>query len=452
MSKLSIPELIMSINSDLVYMSDINTYEVIYINKALLNALGNPIDSYWKSTPCYRLFHNFDEPCEFCTNHLLKEDRAYTWTHHNQKFDTWFTLHDKKIIHEGKNLRLEVAREVNDIMKSKAALADLMEEERILVDCVTLIHSQTSPSIAVQKLLEAIASFHAAERAFVFEINEENNTVSNTYEWCANSIEAQMHNLQALPIADFYLFLDALKGNSTLHIKDIEKDINRSKYRNSYEILKKYNIESIIITSINNPEGKITGLLGVDNPKSRTYAENLLTPISYFISELQEKQSLLNQLHKSTYQDALTDLKNITSYRNDLEMIDRRTPKSCGVACIEIHDLKKISQIQGNLFGDTLIKKLAYNLRDLFLDHAYRIGNGEFVVLQTNCSKEEFIESLARLESNISLDNDLKIALGSAWTNNFDNGILPFIKDAENEMVIKKKEFYSNLGFDRRSR
>ncbi len=451
MSKLSIPELIMSINSDLVYLADIDTYEVLYINNALSVALGNPSDYYLKSTPCYKLFQGLDEPCPFCTNQVINENSTHTWTHHNKLFDKWYTLNDKKIIHEGRNLRLEVARDVNEIMKSKAVLSDLIEEERILVDCVSLLHSQTSPEQAIKKLLEAIATFHEAERAYIFEIDEVNKTVSNTHEWCKENISAQIKNSQAIDIGYFSLFLDALKGNNTLYIRDVDKDISKSKYPIAYKMLKEQNTNSIIITPIKSSNGTITGLLGVNNPKTRTYAESLFTPIAYFISELQEKQNLITQLHKSTYMDLLTDLKNITSFRNDIELLERRLPKTCGIAYIDIHELKKINQTKGGVYGDNVIKKLAFYIRDLFLDCTYRIGSGEFVIVQPNCSKEDFKESLVRLQATVNQANDFKIALGSTWANNFDNGLQNHLKDVEQDMIMKKKEFFSNLGFDRRN-
>ncbi len=452
MSKLSIPELILSINNDLVYLSNIDTYEVIYINKALSDALGNPHESIWKTTPCYKLFHELDAPCDFCTNPVLRTDITYTWTHHDKRGDTWFTLNDKKIEHDGKNLRLEIARNVNDIMKSKAALADLVEEERILVDCVSLLHSQTSPEVAIHKLLEAIAHFHEAERAFVFEIDHIQQTATNTFEYCSTGVTPQIYDLQNLDLSYFTLLLDALKGSNCLYIKDIDKDINISKYPKTYNILKENNIQSIIITPVMSSDGLITGLLGVDNPKTRTYAESLLTPISYFIAELQEKQLLINELQTRSNIDELTNLKNLNSYRKDLINLENNLPKTCGILYLDIIEIKKVYDFHGDNLGDAVIHKLANFLRDIYLDHAYRISDDKFIVILPNCNREEFNKSILQLQAKVEKADLLKVCLGSTWQDNFEVSLRDNMKIAEQNLHKNMSEYYSKLGYDRRRR
>ena len=62
--------------SELVYISDIESYDLLYLNKPGREKFGT--DSL-EGKKCYQLLQNRDRPCDFCTNDCLVYEEAYTW-------------------------------------------------------------------------------------------------------------------------------------------------------------------------------------------------------------------------------------------------------------------------------------------------------------------------------------------------------------------------------------
>ena len=55
---------------ELVYIADIETYDMLYANDAVRRLIGGP----YEGRKCYEAITGVDAPCEFCTNNLLKQD------------------------------------------------------------------------------------------------------------------------------------------------------------------------------------------------------------------------------------------------------------------------------------------------------------------------------------------------------------------------------------------
>ncbi|MDA3861176.1 MAG: PAS domain S-box protein [Melioribacteraceae bacterium] len=112
----------------IVYVADMETYELLFVNSALVKDIGDI-----KGQLCWQALQiNKTGPCEFCTNNkLLTEDGEigdpYTWEFQNTITGKWYLLKDKAIIwHDGRIVRLEIAA---DITESKKAEDKLQESE-----------------------------------------------------------------------------------------------------------------------------------------------------------------------------------------------------------------------------------------------------------------------------------------------------------------------------------
>ena len=110
---------------DIIYISDINTYEILFVNQALKNAMGG---KYPVGGICYREFQGLDEPCSFCTNDdiLRRAPRPLSWSFHNEKLGRHYDIVDRIIRWpDGRLVRFELARDVTSRKQS--------EEERSLL-------------------------------------------------------------------------------------------------------------------------------------------------------------------------------------------------------------------------------------------------------------------------------------------------------------------------------
>lgn len=105
-----------------IYISDMNTYEILFTNDILKRILKtNPVGKL-----CYKVLYGFDKPCSFCNNdQLLNLNHSISWESHNELLNRDFMITDKAITWpDGRIVRFEVAV---DITKRKKVEKELQE-------------------------------------------------------------------------------------------------------------------------------------------------------------------------------------------------------------------------------------------------------------------------------------------------------------------------------------
>ena len=110
---------------DLIYVADMFSYEVLFVNDYGKNLFGN-----FAGEKCWSIFQaDQTRPCVFCTNHRLldaqgKPSGTYVWQHHNQNLDKWFYCQDKAIPWpDGRLVRLEIATDITELKKKEQELS-----------------------------------------------------------------------------------------------------------------------------------------------------------------------------------------------------------------------------------------------------------------------------------------------------------------------------------------
>lgn len=115
-------KLIMKNMESMIYLSDIDTHELIYVNNVARKLYHISEDEPYRGKKCYEVLQGMSSPCTFCTNDRLCNDRYLEWTHYNKVLKDEFAIMDKKIITEnGRNLRLEVAYAISKDKRSFAS-------------------------------------------------------------------------------------------------------------------------------------------------------------------------------------------------------------------------------------------------------------------------------------------------------------------------------------------
>jgi hypothetical protein len=64
-------------------------------------------------------------------------------------------------------------------------------------------------SLSINKALNMLGDYANVDRVYIFEFDYLNNTMNNTYEWCAEGVTPEIDNLKNLPND---LFLAGLKN------------------------------------------------------------------------------------------------------------------------------------------------------------------------------------------------------------------------------------------------
>lgn len=204
--------------SELVYISDVNTYEMIFINESAKTLFG--VGSDVSGRKCYEVLQGRSSPCGFCTNSKLCHDKFYTWEIFNRKLSRHYLLKDKLISWNGREARLEIAFDITEKENQKDTLKNALDAEVAVLNCVKVLTEAESHGDAVSKVLENVGLFLAAERTYIFEIRDK--LIDNTYEWCAPGVSPQIDNLQGLPISLISFWRESFDAGQCLVITDIE--------------------------------------------------------------------------------------------------------------------------------------------------------------------------------------------------------------------------------------
>lgn len=94
-----------------VYISDVETYELLHLNKESCKTLQSFYGDL-VGRKCYEVIQGRSTPCPFCTNDKLCHDKTYEWEFFNPVLDRTFLIKDRLINWKGRKARIELSHEM----------------------------------------------------------------------------------------------------------------------------------------------------------------------------------------------------------------------------------------------------------------------------------------------------------------------------------------------------
>lgn len=419
---------------EMVYVSDPETHELVYMNRHLREALGYGTHEEYRGKPCHQILQGSPVPCSFCNTQQLRIGTFVSWTHKNPVLHKCFLVKDSLIQAQGKTYRMEIAIDADPDSSGSPYYA---RSETILNQCMQHMFSSTNPEQSIQRMLTYIGTTFSCDRAYIFELSD-NQTTSNTYEWCAENVTPQKDLLQNVSVSGIDWWMALFADHEATVIPDLENI--RLQYPESYAVLKPQDIHSLAAGPIH-ADGKIIGFLGVDNPDRRMLplVAPLLTVIGYFTSTLLKRRDLLARLHELSYHDQLTGALN----RHALsERLGNLQMDSVGVLYCDITGLKAVNDSLGHAAGDQLICRCYDLLRETTnTSLIYRTGGDEFIALYPNCGEIDFQNCVCRLQRKIR-EESYHVAVGYVWSDTQPLNLEKLIAQADQVMYRDKRDYY----------
>lgn len=434
---------------EMVYVADIDTNEICYMNAHLRNSLGYQSHDEYAGKKCYEILQGRNSPCPFCTNSELEPAKFVSWIHHNPILHKSFLIKDSMICYQNHKYRMELAIDM-DVKNISEKSLYYAQSERILGECLRIIASAVSPDDSINQMLAYIGAVYMCDRSYIFEIND-NNLISNTYEWCANNILPQKDIFQKKSLESIDWWFKMFKEDNLVFIRNLE-DI-RNEHPMTYAILKSQNISSIAVAPISVGK-KIRGFIGIDNPNYALFSSisSFLKGIGVVAFSLLSRKEIMERLENISFRDQLTGAFN----RNALfeHHAKQSSINSIGVIFCDITGLKRTNDSMGHEAGDQIIKHCYQLIREtLESEQVYRVGGDEFVVVFYNMNKADFCKEIYKLRKRIK-EETYHIAIGYHWTDQQPLNLESSISKADKIMYQDKQEYYDRnrgiSGIDRR--
>lgn len=427
---------------ELVYVSDINSYELIYMNKKALQTYGFCSLEEIVGKKCYEVIRNCSAPCSMCNNHELKQGSFKEGWYYNPILERQVMLKATIINEEGKNYRMEFAIDAG----KQEHWHSMMSLEARINEGLRVALQQETPSRTLEVMLEYLGKALNGERTYIFERNE-NGCDDNTYEWVADGVTPEKDNLQNLPpeiCANWYKNFQIGRHIIINKLEDI-----RESDPLQYENLKRQNIRSLIVVPLYD-EGEIIGFYGIDNPpeKSLDYASDMLQIMAYFIISSIKRRNLIRKIKEMSYFDQLTQIGNryaMSEYIDNLQ-----NDQSLGIVYCDVTGLKQINDQKGHAAGDKLITDACDCLKESFGEYGlFRIGGDEMLAICAKIEESALFQGVEQLQKNLQ-SKSVHMAIGSIWEKDSFNGVDRLIIEAEKRMYSDKAAYYKKNGIDRR--
>lgn len=435
-----ITSLILDETTNYIYLADPKTYELYYMNPALLQCLELTESKDWQKQPCYKVLYGADCPCDFCSNFDKIDETLHTGKQFNSKLQKELTLKERVIHDNGADFRLVIAIDTTQKGMVTKELKKKLHMEETLIQCIQTLNQNSNMQQAIEKLLSLIGSYHMADRAYIVEANYSKDTYINTYEWCHSGVKSIQNHLKNLPLSIITYWLEQFQKQGKIYINSLEDDIPTT--APDYLLLTEQGVHSLLVVPLLRKD-QIEGFIGVDNPKENMDDMTLLQSASSFIVNDINKRKLMEQLTALSYTDGLTKVGNRYHYLKTIEWLKENKPNELGVIFIDVNGLKIANDTHGHEYGDYLIIHTAEILKEIFQNLIFRIGGDEFVVFCPKISQDSFNDMITRLRTRIDLDEDLTISIGYCWRDG-EIDILAQIAHTDELMYVDKQIYYES--------
>ena len=424
--------------SELVYVSDPETYELLFVNQTGCQTLH--LENY-KHKKCYEVLQGKTSPCEFCTNDRLCDDNFYTWEFTNPSIGRHFLLKDKIIQWRGKTARMEIAFDITELELQKQELKNMLDVQTLITNCVRMLYAVDNLDQTINAVLTQIGEFLVSDRAYVFEIKDE--LMNNTHEWTAPGIAPQLEKLQQLDLSLISDWLPFFEKNDCIIIDDVEQ-LQKTNPA-AYATLHAQEITSLIAAPIF-LDNKLAGYIGIDNYDSEKIKNSsyLLLSMSIFLSYAIRHRNHVDMLHRLSYHDLLTNALNRNAFMNVLSQFRPGQYASAGIIYIDINGMKEINDFYGHHQGDKILITTVAKVFNLFKpDELFRIGGDEFVIITYDLTETDFYEKFNLLRNIFCKKTNLpfSIATGSCWVKS-PSDLNSLLQQADSAMYTDKKKFY----------
>lgn len=149
---------------ELAYVSDMDSYEILYMNHSALEAYGVSSVDAFKGRHCYEVLYGNNSPCVICHSERLREGKYLKQKFFNPFLDRYFLLMDTIVRKNGIRCRFELAIDISEY--ENTGREDI---EARINEGIRYAICEPDPNTSIHIILEFLGKALNAERAYIFE-------------------------------------------------------------------------------------------------------------------------------------------------------------------------------------------------------------------------------------------------------------------------------------------
>lgn len=426
--------------SEMIYVVDVDTYELLFINAAGKKCFGVEETDHRK---CYEVIYDRTSPCELCNNSHLSETSPVTWECSNHKVGRHYLLKDSLIEWNGKKAKVETACDITEQERQKEELKAMLDGQNVILDCVQMLQGAEDILEVLDWVAEKIGSFVHARRAYIYE-NCPEEGAEGIHVWYSPEVSEEKRAGVEPEIDLAWRCGSLFRNRNCVVIQDL-KLIERQN-RPVYEAMVSEGVSCIVAAPLE-LEKKCIGYMEIDNPSEERIEKiaPLISTLAYFISSCMCVCKNYRRLERQSYTDSLTGVRNRNAYNQMVKQLVCEEEGQAGVVYIDVNDMKGLNDRFGHAFGDHILADLSGRIASCFKrDDIYRIDGDEFVVICLEGTKAQLADKVQLLTCGVREQNEYCVSIGYQWSEKRSD-IRNLIAASDRMMYENKKGFY----FDR---
>ena len=252
-----------------------------------------------------------------CEARMRHKNGQWVWVLDTGKVTQW-TEEVKPLLMSG------IHQDITERKQAELQLYQKLETEKLLSEISSDFIHTTDIDASIIESFAKLGAITQASRIYLFMLDAEEGTMSNTHEWCAEGVSAEKNNLQNLPLSIFPWWMKKLHNKEIIDIPDVSKMLPEAKAEQ--EILESQNIKSVLVLPVYTAN-TLKGFVGFDNvlsgrcwSKKDTKFLSLLADIlsNAIVRKLNEAELrlLTKAVEESPVSTLITDSQGTISYVN----------------------------------------------------------------------------------------------------------------------------------------
>lgn len=418
------------------YTARIDNHEILDMSDAMLRHLHITDNSHINSK-CYKLIQGKNQPCQFCNNSKLKCGEYCNYYAYNTIMNSHLAIRDTLIPHEKFGMvRAEACFDITDDINQLKALNTQTSYNRALGECAKTLINISDTASAIETLLRILCTFFDGDYSCIMTYQDD--IASILYQYVTLRAEydpAESFGRRTVEYMEYWY-----KFSTKKHKIFVDKD-SLSPDSELHDLLEMAELNSIILASLRKND-QIMGTICIGNPNINTEDIRILRTISGFIVSFIEKQQLIAELEKISYEDMLTGLRNRNAYEKEIQNLYSTPLHSLGIIFADINGLKETNDNLGHEYGDILIKWTSNYLKVSIPFTVFRIGGDEFVAFVINESEDEFNRIANAIQNGLSEMVYLNLSVGYTW-NDTNIDIPNQLIETDQRMYETKQRYYA---------